>query len=386
MNDGNNNRWENFFHGIVTLEVAEERLRAVNINGGYLARKSPLNLNELIITYLHGGKVRNFILPKRESSNIIQGFHSSSCDDIILYITESMPALTVPILRNNDHENSQTRPREKNQCYVCEHSFANISNHIKKYRIYKCNTCEAVLSKDCYSSHIQRCSGEAPLLRCNYCDYETVTLSNLYKHKRNIHSKFCTICDSEFDCLKALIQHKESEHQRIHSCQDCDKSFSTKDTLRVHSRRSVCKKVFHCPKCDFTSKTKSEIELHKRLSHRSMKKSFKKRKVLTCTYCTKDFGREYSNFYRHLHCCKKRPRALEELTVEQWEKLISFNDEINVTQKARIAALTVVKSIFGKTALPGNIRKRVEDLKVLNVRFAAKMFCFVFSSKVNFKG
>ena len=65
MNDGNNNLWRNFFHGVLSERDARERILAVNINGCYIARKSPTNKLEIIISYLHGGIVKHFIIPKK---------------------------------------------------------------------------------------------------------------------------------------------------------------------------------------------------------------------------------------------------------------------------------------------------------------------------------
>ena len=78
---------------------------------------------------------------------------------------------------------------------------------------------------------------------CDVCEYASVHLSNLMKHKRLIHGNReiernhkCNRCDKSFHYASRLKSHIDFVHEglRLHKCNFCEKSFSVSAKLRRH--------------------------------------------------------------------------------------------------------------------------------------------------------
>ncbi|XP_037299505.1 zinc finger protein 184 isoform X22 [Manduca sexta] len=108
-------------------------------------------------------------------------------------------------------------------------------------------------------------------IRCKLCSEAHPTLTSIAKHLSDVHKmnlnceidlgiqpykflneKFlCGVCDGNFPCLRQLSRHMSS-HFRNFTCEDCGKSYPTKDSLQAHLRFSHIKDDRICRKCKQT--------------------------------------------------------------------------------------------------------------------------------------
>ncbi|XP_030033848.2 zinc finger protein 184 isoform X11 [Manduca sexta] len=108
-------------------------------------------------------------------------------------------------------------------------------------------------------------------LRCKLCSETHPTLTSIAQHLSDVHKKnlnfegdfgiqpykfldekfLCGICDGNFPGLRQLSRHMSS-HFRNFTCEECGKSFPTKDSLQAHLRFSHIKDDRICRKCKQT--------------------------------------------------------------------------------------------------------------------------------------
>ncbi|CAD6993310.1 unnamed protein product [Ceratitis capitata] len=194
------------------------------------------------------------------------------------------------------------------KCKVCGKYFkrySNLTQHRKRHgkqiirkKEYVCHCGEVLPSKARFLWHKE--THDAKPKCCPYCCDRFVHANSLRRHIRLAHSdKFdyaepveCPLCKHTFakSSIKAHIATHSMDTQ--HDCTICNKSFSTKWNLKIHSwvhanRTSKPFKCEHCPKAfvrevDF----KNHMNAHKQI------------KPYTCEYCGCKFIRKY-NYMRH---------------------------------------------------------------------------------------
>ncbi|XP_060590542.1 zinc finger protein 271-like [Ruditapes philippinarum] len=74
-------------------------------------------------------------------------------------------------------------------------------------------------------------------------------------------------------------------------CQECDKSFQTKSSLRVHMRQHRGERPHQCPYCQKSFAQKSTLRTHVR-THTG-------ERPYTCNFCSRAFG-DYSTYRKHV--------------------------------------------------------------------------------------
>ncbi|XP_037949209.1 gastrula zinc finger protein XlCGF67.1 [Teleopsis dalmanni] len=163
---------------------------------------------------------------------------------------------------------------------------------------YVCHCGEVLASKARFLWHKE--THDAKPKCCPYCCDRFVHANSLRRHIRLAHSdKFdyaepmeCPMCKQIF-AKSSIKAHMASHTMDVqHSCPICNKSFSTKWNLKIHSwvhanRTAKPFKCEHCPKAfvrevDF----KNHMNAHKQI------------KPYTCEYCGCKFIRKY-NYMRH---------------------------------------------------------------------------------------
>ncbi|XP_069969274.1 uncharacterized protein [Bactrocera oleae] len=194
------------------------------------------------------------------------------------------------------------------KCKVCGKYFkrySNLTQHRKRHgkqiirkKEYVCHCGEVLPSKARFLWHKE--THDAKPKCCPYCCDRFVHANSLRRHIRLAHSdKFdyaepmeCPLCKQTFakSSIKAHMATHSMDTQ--HDCAICNKSFSTKWNLKIHSwvhanRTSKPFKCEHCPKAfvrevDF----KNHMNAHKQI------------KPYTCEYCGCKFIRKY-NYMRH---------------------------------------------------------------------------------------
>ena len=122
-------------------------------------------------------------------------------------------------------------------------------------------------------------------LKCKQCNKHYISVSNLYRHIRHIHTNSrpyeCHICHCTFkrhcDLKDHYLIHK---NDRPFSCTICEQSFKTKSNLRKHYKTHLAqKKLKTCRICRIISIYNPSLAMHQKLH--SICQSFK------CSICNK---------------------------------------------------------------------------------------------------
>ncbi|XP_072936307.1 uncharacterized protein [Epargyreus clarus] len=186
------------------------------------------------------------------------------------------------------------------KCSICEHTFkthvslqnhVNVHNGVKPYVCEYCNspfTTPGVLARHVRYKH----TFEKPH-KCNECDYATVELCKLRRHRLNhtgerpYHCPHCTYASIDTFKLK--------RHMRIHTgekpyeCDECNMRFTQSTSLKSHKLRHSMtdKPVFSCELCPATCSRKADLRIHVQSLHFSDK-------PLECKRCGETFPDRYT--------------------------------------------------------------------------------------------
>ncbi|CAH0698504.1 unnamed protein product [Spodoptera exigua] len=144
-------------------------------------------------------------------------------------------------------------------------------------------------------------------LKCNICQSEMDTISNLKKHLINEHQihfyqevkdyilEFklsdsdilnCALCNSTYETFKMLLQHMNG-HYRNYICEICDLGFINKHKLRNHQRTHEIGN-FNCSFCDKIFSTKVRKLCHEKYTHNATA-----RYTTNCPHCDEQFTSYY---------------------------------------------------------------------------------------------
>ncbi|XP_070489739.1 uncharacterized protein, partial [Chironomus tepperi] len=138
----------------------------------------------------------------------------------------------------------------KTKCYYCNECGRgfNDNRHYKNHLVthidsqpYKCDLCpKGYKRKQLLEFHLIGSHQTERKLQCTNCDYETLNLQQLKKH-RNIHLKnfICDVCKKEFKERRYLTLHYEAVHvkEKNYQCLVCEKDFITVQYVKRHLKR-----------------------------------------------------------------------------------------------------------------------------------------------------
>ena len=144
------------------------------------------------------------------------------------------------------------------------------------------------------------------LFYCKFpdCDYKEPfkTLGGCKNHQLRFHTeeeeKFfkCQFCDSKFASNQLRNKHQNLIHNKRYACSKCDKVFSEKTRLIIHSRIHSGIKPYKCDECSFKCNQKDNLRLHKEFKHPELGIQHKK---FSCHICSASFLTN-GNLKRHL--------------------------------------------------------------------------------------
>ena len=159
-----------------------------------------------------------------------------------------------------------------------------------------CNEVKAKPVTDPKGAIISNIHKEEKKFKCDQC-------SERYRHKRHLdlhvqtfhihvnekHRHVCHQCSDRYRLKGDLDEHIQMMHPETYNCDQCDKTYSSKEGLRYHTRtkhriRKVTKHripgMYKCDKCDKTYSSTGGLRNHKMTNHR-------RTKSYGCHLCTK---------------------------------------------------------------------------------------------------
>ncbi|XP_045784094.1 transcriptional repressor CTCF-like [Maniola jurtina] len=192
---------------------------------------------------------------------------------------------------------SEERPHK---CNVCERGFkttASLQNHVNMHNGIKPHVCKYCNSPFTTSGelvrHVRyRHTHEKPH-KCTECDYASVELSKLRRHKR------CHTGERPYQCPHCTYASQDTfklkRHMRTHTgekpykCDHCKMCFTQSNSLKAHKLiHNVSEKpVFPCELCPTKCGRKTDLRIHVQKLHTSDK-------PLKCKRCGKSFPDRYS--------------------------------------------------------------------------------------------
>ncbi|KAL7013155.1 hypothetical protein ACKWTF_015222 [Chironomus riparius] len=145
------------------------------------------------------------------------------------------------------HLRSQHIKSKAYYCNDCGRGF-NDSRHYKNHLVthidsqpFKCDLCpKGYKRKQLLEFHLIGAHQTERKLQCTICDFETINLQELKKH-RNVHLKNfqCEVCQKEFKERRYLALHHEAVHvkERNYQCLICEKDFFAVQYVKRHLKR-----------------------------------------------------------------------------------------------------------------------------------------------------
>lgn len=109
---------------------------------------------------------------------------------------------------------------------------------------------------------------------CEFCDYKSVTLSQMTKHVNRVHFMqlpySCDHCDKRFHSRQGLQRHINDVHLKLkpYKCPDCDYEASNPTLLNDHwTAKHSGTKPYQCHLCDFKTGWPQALKQHVRTKH-----------------------------------------------------------------------------------------------------------------------
>merc|ERR1712098_150933 len=120
----------------------------------------------------------------------------------------------------------------------------------------------------------------------------------LKKESNNESSFHCHLCDRAFYSEVKLNKHV-MKHTNRYSCDQCDKSFQAKSTLRLHNNIHLAEKPYKCQLCGKEFSQAGNLKTHNTRNHGdtsvvvSSETLVESTKENRCTHCEETFEDTY---------------------------------------------------------------------------------------------
>ncbi|XP_046814436.1 zinc finger protein 19-like [Vespa crabro] len=173
--------------------------------------------------------------------------------------------------------------KKRLQCSKCSLMISNYHNLKRHYtrvhnndNILTCNECNAVFSKKHQLVQHIAVHFDVTSYKCSKCNKGYLNIKRLKRHE-TMHEKGqksypCQIvqCSEVFDKWALLCKHKKTHHINDYKCDQCEKAFSTKTRLKIHSKiHEKSRILIPCPyeDCERSYLFESNLKNHIKTCH-----------------------------------------------------------------------------------------------------------------------
>ena len=255
------------------------------------------------------------------------------------------------------------------KCGKCNQKFSKAEElkiHLKtEHEMYNCNECGKTFGQlQMLNQHIKSVhnigikhhknflKSATNLFKCGKCSQKFSKTEDLKEHLKTEHQNEmfeCNECGNVFGLLYLLNQHIKSEHKEInfHKCNDCDKSYTTENSLSLHIIRIHGKSQVLAHKCKMCGKcfcTLQLLNIHFKNVHevRNSRQTF----CFKCQICGKYYSQlnhlntHVKTVHEQIEHQKDHNIVHMELNSELEEKCENFND-ISVKQEIECDPLEI---------------------------------------------
>ena len=217
------------------------------------------------------------------------------------------------------------------RCTLCEKAFKTqdyLNIHMERHgnkRNFKCAKCSATFKASTDLSEHMRRHRSGKEYACGQCGDRFKTPKYLKQHMfvhSDVRDFACRHCSYTAKTKYILEKHEEThlapEHRQQFSCSQCDRTFFSRTTLRVHveSAHSQSPSNFRCEKCQKVFTSFGSFKGHQ-------KRNCQRERKFVCEVCGMSF-KDRSNLKRHMtvhsdarpfhcHVCSASYRSVEGL-------------------------------------------------------------------------
>lgn len=318
------------FHGSLSCEMAEARLKASGLENCYLTRESNIRPGKFILSHAfkQGSKYngvigfRHIIIPslKLEYRKFSTRHEFAQAMEILVSGIESCKNPVLPSLfkfdidnddndSDSDMDNDSEEENGKKEKIEYKYGPNNLDerkrgrpNHYELYGENKCYVCGKEIND--YMKLKSHRSDMHHIAKCKVCG-KLILRNKMFKHQQIYHDKYkvrtfnCNDCDFTTKWNKSLQIHKTAHTNKLY-CLQCRKSFEKEDDYLRHKIKHS-NEGFKCSYCASTYLEEKTRDRHMRKKHNFVKeaKVYVKPTCPVCGYVNREKRRLQAHLNRY---------------------------------------------------------------------------------------